>query len=171
ITKAPKNKDKDLSPVKDNFDPKAAVNKDSGLVWHFGGLNPEAKEEDDRQYVFGRTLSTCAVHDGLCYASELDGFVYCLDAKTGKKYWDHDMGADNWSSPYWVDGHVLIGNESGELQVFKHGKKKQLVRKVRMGGKIRATPVAVNGVLYVVTENPCRLYALAPGGAAKIGAK
>ena len=37
ITKKPKNKDKDLSPVNDNFDPKAAVNKNSGLVWHFGG--------------------------------------------------------------------------------------------------------------------------------------
>ncbi len=40
ITKQPKNKDKDLSPVNDNFDPKAAVNKDSGLVWHFGGPVP-----------------------------------------------------------------------------------------------------------------------------------
>ncbi len=164
ITKEPRNKDKDLSPVGDNFDPKAPANKDSGLVWHYGG---QAPENADRDYVFGRTLSTCAVHDGLCYAGEFEGILHCLDAKTGQHYWDHDMGADTWSSPYWVDGHVYIGNEKGTICIFKHGKEKQLVREIDMlkgakikSGKVRATPVAVNGVLYVITENPCRLWAI-----------
>ena len=52
---------------------------------------------------------------------------------------------------------------NGEIHIFKHGKKKQIVRRVRMGPlatKVRATPVAVNGVLYVITENPCRLWAI-----------
>src|SRR5204862_3886901 len=47
ITRKPKNKDKDLSPYsppKDEtfgkFDPKDPRNKDSGLVWHYGGQNP-----------------------------------------------------------------------------------------------------------------------------------
>jgi outer membrane protein assembly factor BamB len=164
ITKEPKNKDKDLSPVGDNFDPKAPANKDSGLVWHYGG---KAGENSDRDYVFGRTLSTCAVHDGLCYAGEFEGILHCLDARTGQHYWDHDMGADAWSSPYWVDGHIYMGNEKGTICVFKHGKEKQLVREIDMlkgakikSGKVRATPVAVNGVLYVITENPCRLWAI-----------
>ena len=43
ITKTPKNKDKDLTPVNNNFDPKAAVNKDSGLVWHYGGKAPRGR--------------------------------------------------------------------------------------------------------------------------------
>ena len=67
---------------------------------------------------------------------------------------------DTWSSPYVVDGHVYIGNENGEVHIFKHGRSKQLVRKVRMKGKVRATPVACNGVLYVMPENPCKLYAI-----------
>jgi outer membrane protein assembly factor BamB len=164
VTKEPKNKDKDLSPVGDNFDPKAPANKDSGLVWHYGG---PAGENADRDYVFGRTLSTCAVHDGLCYAAEYDGILHCLDARTGQQYWEHNMNADTWSSPYWVDGHVYQGNERGTICVFKHGKEKQLVREIDMmkgqrikSGKVRATPVAVNGVLYVITENPCRLWAI-----------
>ncbi len=77
ITKEPKNKDKDLTPIEDNFDPKAAVNKDSGLVWHYGGKAPQGV---NRNYLFGRTMSTCAVHDGLCYAADYDGYIYCLDA-------------------------------------------------------------------------------------------
>src|SRR5262249_8933433 len=73
ITKQPTNKDKDISPVNNNFDPKAAVNKDSGLVWHHGGpIVP--KPEDGREVVFARTISTVVIHDGLVYAAELMGF-------------------------------------------------------------------------------------------------
>jgi outer membrane protein assembly factor BamB len=159
ITKEPKGKDKDLSPKNDNFNPKAPANKDSGLVWHYGGFDPD--EDAERPYFFGRSMSTCAVHDGLCYASDFDGYFYCFDARTGKKYWEHQLGADNWSSPYWVDGHVYIGGERGVLHVFRHGKAKKLVNKIKMAGMIRATPVACNGVLYVITENPCKLWAIA----------
>ena len=36
------------------------------------------------RYYYGRTLSNCVVHDGLVYATELNGYLHCLDAKTGK---------------------------------------------------------------------------------------
>ena len=155
ITKTPENAAKDLSPKGDNFDPKAPDNAGSALVWHYGGL---AKEDDyERNYYFGRTMSTVAVHDGLLYTSEYDGWVHCIDARTGKKYWDHDMGADTWSSTYWVDGRILIGNEAGKLHQFAHGKEKKLLGVVDMKAKIRATPVATNGRVFMITENPCRL--------------
>src|SRR5207302_1795932 len=131
ITKKPKNKDKDLSPKNDNFDPKAPVNKDSGLVWHYGGDDPTGA----RNYLFGRTLSTCSVHDGLVYAADYDGMVYCLDARTGKKLWEHDMEVDTWSSPYWVDGKVHIGNEGGSVLIFEHGPRKKLVNTVQLAGR------------------------------------
>ena len=156
ITKVPGNPEKDLTPKADNFDPFAPVNAYSGLLWHYGGL---AKEEDyERNYYFGRTMSTVAVHDGLLYTSEYDGWVHCLDARTGKKYWDHDMGSDTWSSTYWVDGRVFIGNEAGKMHIFSHGKEKKLRGTVDMKAKIRATPIASSGKLYIITENPCRLY-------------
>ena len=71
-----------------------------------------------REYVFGRTISTVAVHDGLVYAAELDGYLHCLDAKTGKKYWEHDLKDGTWCSPYYVDGKVYIGTDDGDLYVF-----------------------------------------------------
>jgi outer membrane protein assembly factor BamB len=158
ITKEPKNKDKDLSPVDKKFDPKAEVNKDSGLVWHYGG---KAEQGVRRNYAFGRTMSTCAVHDGLCYAADYDGYIYCLDASTGAKFWEDKLGADTWSSPYWVDGKIYIGTENGSMRIYEHGKVKKLVNKVETGAEaIRATPVAVNGVLYVMTENPTKLWAI-----------
>jgi len=164
ITKKPATKDMDLSPWSDpkvtvpkSFDPKDPKNKDSGLVWHFGGMNPD---EQGRKYLFGRSLSTCAIDKGLCYACDFEGNFVCLDAATGKVHWEYELGNDTWSSPYVVDGKVYIGNEGGEVHIFEHAPKMKLIKKVEMRGLIRVTPVANNGVLYVVTENPCLLWAI-----------
>ncbi len=170
LTKKPTNKDKDLSAVKNNFDPKDPVNKDSGLVWHYGDFIAP-KPATGRAYRFGRTMSTCAVHDDLVYAADFDGHFYCLNALNGELQYEEDTGAEIWSSPTWVDGHVYLGNEDGKIRVFKHGKKKELVDTIDMNGsggdtgaRVRSTPVACNGVLYVMTENPCKLWAIAPKG-------
>jgi outer membrane protein assembly factor BamB len=152
-------KEGDVSPVNDNFDPKAPENKNSALVWHYGGLaDTENAQKIGRNYYFGRTMSSCAIHDGLLYVAELAGYIHCLDARTGQKYWDHDMGAATWSSPYWVDDKVYMGNDNGQLLIFAHGKEKKILAEIDMQGKVRATPVAANGVLYIMTEN--KLYAI-----------
>jgi outer membrane protein assembly factor BamB len=166
LAKGASNANKDVSPFSPPkgddppFDPKDKRNSNSAMLWHYGGRAPANAARD---YIFGRTLSTCAVHDGLCYAAEYDGVLHCLDATTGKMLWDYELNGDTWSSPYWVDGKVYIGNERGEIHIFKHGKKLQLLKKIAMGGvqtKVRATPVALDGVMYVITENPCRLWAI-----------
>jgi outer membrane protein assembly factor BamB len=155
--KGAKNQDQDVSPAGDNFDPEAAANQKSALKWHYGGAR---KGGGRNPYVFGRTMSTCSVHDGLCYAVDLGGHLFCLDANTGKEYWTHDLEAPCWSSPYWVDGKVYLGNDNGSVFIFKHGKEKDLLATIDMGAGIRATPVAANGVLYVMTESPGKLYAI-----------
>lgn len=150
----------DLSPVNDNFDPKAAVNKESGLVWHYGGMI-EPKPEMGRDYRFGRTLSTCAVYDGLVYIAELDGFLHCLDAATGKKYWEHDFKAEAWGSATFVDGKVYMGTGDGDVLVFAHGKDKKLLATNEMDKPLKSPPVVAGGVMYVLTDT--HLWAIAAG--------
>jgi outer membrane protein assembly factor BamB len=160
ITKKPANKDKDLSPVGDNFDPRAAVNKDSGLVWHYGGMiTPKPKDDAPRDYVFGRTMSTVAVHDGLVYAPELAGYLHCVDAKTGAKVWEYDFQESTWCSPYYVDGKVYIGTDVGDLYIFKGGRKLGNPKKIQVNQPIKVPPVAAGGVLYLNTG--ANLYAIA----------
>jgi outer membrane protein assembly factor BamB len=160
FTRTPKNKDKDLSPVNDNFDPKAAVNKDSGLVWHYGGeIDPKPKD-DSREYHFGRTLSTVAIHDGLVYAVDFGGFFHCLDAKTGKRVWEYDFTETTWCSPYYVDGKVFVGTDSSLLYVFKAGRKLSEPKKINIGNQVKVPPLAANGVLYV--NGSSTLFAIAP---------
>jgi outer membrane protein assembly factor BamB len=162
ITKEPKNKDKDLSPVKDNFDPKDPVNKDSGLVWHFGGNVTPEPTDNSRDVIFGLTMSTMAVHEGLVYAAEYDGFLNCLDAATGKKYWDYDLSGTVWASPLYVDGKVYLGLTSGQVFVFAAGKEKKEPVKISMdsGDEISVPLTASHGVLYINAGS--RLYAIAP---------
>jgi outer membrane protein assembly factor BamB len=146
-------------------DPKASPvktkpNPNSAAIWHYGG--PTTKEDRDkiqRDYYFGRTMSTVAVHDGLVYAAELAGYVHCLDFQTGKPNWVFDMKAAVWGSTCWVDNKVYIATEEGDIWIFPHGKAKPQGKRVEMGQAVRSTPVVVNGVLYVMSES--NLYAIA----------
>jgi outer membrane protein assembly factor BamB len=143
------NKDHDVSPAGNDFDPKSAANKASALVWHYGG---PTGNKTGRKYVFGRTISACAVHDGLVYATELDGYLHCLDAQTGQKYWEHDLKAAVWASPYYVDGKVYIGTDGGDMFIFTAGKEKKEPRTIDMGHPLKSGVVVANGVLYVQTD-------------------
>ncbi len=139
------------------FPPKTKANPNSAMVWHYGG--PSDAKKAGRNYYFGRTMSTCAIKDDILYVAELERYLHCLDAKTGKVHWVHDTVASIWSSPYWVDNKVYLGTDGGSVFVFAHGKDKKLLAENDMDGKVRATPVAANGTLYVMTEN--KLYAIA----------
>jgi outer membrane protein assembly factor BamB len=140
-----------------SYDAKAPENKDSALLWSFGGpvLPRPAK---GRTIHFGPTMSTAAVHDGLVYISERDGYLHCLDANTGRRYWVHDVKSDILGSPYWVDGKVYLAAEDG-MWVFEHGKTaKVLAESIDMENSMWTTPTAANGVLFVSTHE--KLYAI-----------
>jgi outer membrane protein assembly factor BamB len=102
---------------------------------------------------FNRTISTAAIHDGIAYISDLSGFLYALDAETGVKYWTHDTFAAIWGSPFVADGKVYLGDEDGDVAILRAGKKLELIREVNMGSAVYTTPVAADGVLYLVTRS------------------
>jgi outer membrane protein assembly factor BamB len=136
---------------------KAKPNPNSGLVWHFGGaIKP--RPQTGREIILGQTMSTCAVKDGLCYIAEYPGYLHCLDANTGKPYWEHDLKSGVWGSPSWLDGKVYLGDEDGDVLIFVAGKQKKLLEPVEMGESVLSTPVAANGVLYVQTKS--KLFAI-----------
>jgi outer membrane protein assembly factor BamB len=64
-----------------------------------------------------------------------------------------------WGSPFYADGKVFLGTDSGDLYVFKAGKKLVPPKKVRLSQPLKAPAVAVGGTLYVNTGN--FLYAFA----------
>lgn len=119
---------------------------ESGRIWQVGG-------ED-----FKRSMSTVSIVDDLLYASDLSGFLYCMDAKTGKKYWSHDTFAAIWGSPYYVDGKIMLGTEDGEVLVFENSRTKKQIATNDMLNSVYTTPVVANGTLYITNRN--KLFAI-----------
>jgi outer membrane protein assembly factor BamB len=150
----------DVSPLT-SLDPKEEGDKNFAILWSYGGpVDPADKGEKDRSVHFGSSISTCAIHNGLIYLAEEAGYIHCLDAATGKKYWMHDLGATVWGSPYYVDGKVYLCTEEGNVVIFQAGKQYKEIAMIDMGEQaFHGTPVVVNGVLYIATRN--RLFAIA----------
>lgn len=140
----------DVSPVGDNFDPKAPENKDSALVWHYGGKLPK---KGQREYQVGRLLSNITVADGLAYIAEQEGYFHCLDAETGEMLWMHDMLTSTWATPYVVAGKVFVGTEDGDLLVFDHGREASEPEPLYMGSAVKKGINVTDGIIYVLTDS------------------
>jgi outer membrane protein assembly factor BamB len=119
---------------------------DSGEVWLVGGRK------------FGRSVSTLVIADGLLYAADTAGYLYCLDVKTGRRHWKYDLGAAVWGSPLVVDGKVMLGSVDGELHVLKHGIERRKLAVNQLRNSIYSAPAAADGTLYISTSR--RLFAI-----------
>jgi outer membrane protein assembly factor BamB len=149
----------DASPV--NLDAKDPKNKASALVWTFGG--PLAQGQ--RRVKFGSTISTAAVHDGLVWIAEENGYLHCLDAKTGQRYWEYDVKSQVHAAPYWVDGKVYL-TASDQIHVLAHGKEMKRLGMIDADECIRGSVplIAAKGVLYLSCDT--HMYAISAGGMA-----
>ena len=119
----------------------------SGAVWTYGKIN--------------RTISTASIdpETDLLFLCDYSGFLYCLDANTGKEYWIYDMKAHMWSSTLVADGKVFLGDEDGDFVILEAAKKEKVLMEVNFGAPIYSTPIVANGTLYVGTQT--HLYAIA----------
>ena len=122
-------------------------NPNSAAVWHFDELK--------------RTISNVAVHDGLVVAVDFSGFLYCLDAATGRKLWKHDMRAHVWGSPLIADSKIYLGDEDGEFYVFELAREKKLLFEAEFDAPAYSSPIFANGVLYIATSG--KLFAIQQG--------
>ena len=79
--------------------------------------------------------------------------MHCLDAKTGKVHWVHDLLAAAWGSPMIVEGHVYVGDEDGDVCVFElSAEKQEPISEVNMGSSVYSTPTVANGVLFIASR-------------------
>ena len=129
-----------------------------------------------------RTIGTVAIKDDLLFLADFSGLFHCVDAKTGKPHWSYDMLAASWGSPLIVDDHVYIGDEDGDVSVFRLSADPKVAMKdfdgelvpinadengevPNMGSSVYSTPVVANGVLFIANRD--RLFAIASNGSAE----
>jgi hypothetical protein len=68
------------------------------------------------------------------------------------------MLAASWGSALVADGKVYIGDEDGDITIFKHGKELEILSEINMSNSVYTTPVVANGVLYIA--NKTHLFAI-----------
>lgn len=131
-------------------------NPNSRAVWHYVGVDPEEFET-----TMHRTCGTVAIKNNLLFVVDFSGVVHCLDCKTGKAHWTHDMLSASWGSPLIAEERVYIGNEYGDVIVFALSAEKEELATNSMETAVYTTPIAVRNTLYIANRN--HIYALREG--------
>ncbi len=133
-------------------------NPNSAAVWHYVGNDPKEFET-----TMHRTCGTVAIKNDLLYIADFSGVLHCLNAKTGVAHWTYDMLASSWASPLIADGKVYIGDEDGDITIFKleGGEKINKIDEINLGSALYTTPVAANDTIYIANRN--RLFAIEAG--------
>ncbi len=141
-------------------------NPDTAVVWHYSGYDQNADGRIDFEEQFHRSVSTPVILDDILYIADYSGLVHCLNAKTGDAYWTFDQLAACWGSALVVDGKVYIGDEDGDVTVFRHSANPEVampggnpLAELTLLNSVYSTPVVANNILYLGSKT--HLHAIA----------
>ena len=139
----------------------ARPNPNSAAVWHYPGYDADGNGKLSFEETMHRTCGTVAIQEGLLFVADFSGLFHCLDLKTGKPLWTYDMLAAAWGSPLIADGKVYIGDEDGDITIFKLSPEQDMIAEINMGTSVYSTPIAVGNTLYIA--NKSHLFAIREG--------
>jgi outer membrane protein assembly factor BamB len=159
-----------VEPEKGDF---ARANPDTAAVWHYSEVDLDGDKKASFEETMHRTLGSVAIKDGVLYITDYSGLFHCLDAKTGKRHWVYDMLSASWGSPLVVDDKVYVGDEDGDVAIFRHSADPDVAMKkedeelkpyygeINMGNSVYSTPIVADNVLYIA--NRTHLFAIEKG--------
>ncbi len=96
-------------------------------------------------------MSSPAVTGDLCFIADTDRILRCLNATTGREYWQHELQGDAWASPLVADGRVYLTTRKGDSWIFAAAPEKKLIFQTHLGSSASSTVCAANGTLYYAT--------------------
>ena len=119
--------------------------KNRKILWEF--------EDDSRGGAF---FSSPAVSEKVVIAGSRDGFLYCLDKKTGTKKWSFKALDEIDSSPVITKGKVLTASIDGRIYLLniETGEK---IWSYEIGASISSSPAVLDG-LVVIGADDGRIY-------------
>lgn len=140
-------------------------NPDSAALWHYSQFDWNADGAiDEFHETMHRTCGAVAIRDGLLFVADITGLFHCLDANTGRAHWTYDMMASAWGAPLVVEDKVYIGDEEGDIAIFRlsadpkvamkeeDGEKVPFHGEINMGNAVYSTPIVANHILYITTS-------------------
>lgn len=147
-------------------------NPNSGVIWNYNHVDHNGDRVVDFEEIYHRSLSSVAIKSDLLIATDFSGLVHCLNAKTGRVYWQHDMLAAVWSSPLIVGDRILMCDEDGDVTIFpltpyaRTDKEStayvgvEHLAEINMLNSVFCTPIVAGNVLYIA--NKSHLFAIGP---------
>jgi outer membrane protein assembly factor BamB len=97
-------------------------------------------------------VSSPLLYRGRLYLVKNGGFISCIDATTGKPYYDSErlgVAGEYYATPVAVGDHILIAAQRGTLIVVKAGDHLEVVARNELGEGLSATPAIVANTLYL----------------------
>ena len=91
-------------------------------------------------------------YDGVVYAGNLDGKVYALNAQTGDKVAEFDLGSPVASSPVLVGQLVIIATEKGTIYSL-NTRNNKITLLATIDAAISAPLAATDKVVYIHTAD------------------
>ena len=80
------------------------------------------------------------------------GAVACYDAKTGKKFWEHEFNNGFYSSPILVENKIYLIDILGVTHIFSADKEFKIIAEPKLGEKVVSTPAFANGKIFIRTD-------------------
>ncbi len=142
-------------------------NPNSGAIWEFTGNddNKDGKISNKEMETMSRSLSRVIVANDCGFVTCQNGFLYCLDLKTGKLKWKYDALSQLWTSPVILGELIYLTDEDGMVNVFKPSPdpnvampKGKPIATMNMNSTIYTNPCIEKGIIYLGTRN--KLYAI-----------
>jgi outer membrane protein assembly factor BamB len=127
------------------------------LRWKFQSRQGKADIESFFSFSVDDGFSPASVHDGVVYAGGHDGWIYAIDAKSGRKLWEHKTGGHIMTTPQYRNGRVYGGSMDSYFRALD-ARDGSLVWQVKFGARMwnglrysgmRATPVFVDGMIFL----------------------
>jgi outer membrane protein assembly factor BamB len=143
----------------------ARANPNTAAVWHYSQVDRNGDGKMEFEETMHRTVGSVVIKDDILYIADFSGLFHCLDAKTGKPHWTYDMLSATWGSPLVVDGKVYIGDEDGDVAIFRHSADPKVAMKgeegdmtphygeINMGNSVYSTPIVAGNVLYIANKS------------------
>jgi outer membrane protein assembly factor BamB len=98
------------------------------------------------------------VADGRIYFVNMEGFIECIDMKTGQQLWEERLPrqgskGESWSNTLLVGDRIYAMNQSGDVVVFKAGPKFEVVAVNSIGNETtNASLIPSNGEFLLRTH-------------------
>lgn len=120
-------------------------------------ITPETSGDISGQVVWEQTKyvparSSPVIAGDLLYMIADNGFVSALNLKDGTALYSERTAGACSASPLAAEGRLYFANERGEVIVVKQGRNWELLATNRMDAGMMASPVAVDGELYIRTR-------------------